>query len=60
MVFLAMPIKILFPPEAQKAEKTLRGLGLNSLCDNVILPLTMPPKMQQSRLNQFLLMPLSK
>ncbi|WPU93962.1 DUF4197 domain-containing protein [Mucilaginibacter sabulilitoris] len=32
-------IKILFPPEAQKAEKTLRGLGLNSLCDNVILSL---------------------
>ncbi|GAA4332313.1 DUF4197 domain-containing protein [Mucilaginibacter gynuensis] len=32
-------VKILFPPEAQKAEKTLRSLGLNSLCDNVILSL---------------------
>jgi hypothetical protein len=32
-------VKILFPPEAQKAEKTLRGLGLNQLCDNVILSL---------------------
>jgi hypothetical protein len=32
-------IKILFPPEAQKAEKTLRSLGLNDLCDNVILSL---------------------
>jgi len=32
-------IKILFPPQAQKAEKTLRGLGLNKLCDNVILSL---------------------
>lgn len=32
-------VKILFPPEAQKAEKTLRGLGLNSLCDNVITSL---------------------
>jgi hypothetical protein len=32
-------IKILFPPEAQKVEKTLRGLGLNQLCDNVILSL---------------------
>lgn len=30
-------IKILFPPQAQKAEKALRGLGLNQLCDNVIL-----------------------
>lgn len=30
-------IKIFFPPEAQKAEKTLRSLGLNQLCDNVIL-----------------------
>ncbi len=30
-------VKILFPPEAQKAEKTLRSLGLNQLCDNVIL-----------------------
>src|SRR5687768_12283303 len=32
-----LAIKILFPPEAQKVEKTLRGLGLNSLADNVIL-----------------------
>lgn len=32
-------IKILFPPQAQKAEKTLRSLGLNKLCDNVILSL---------------------
>jgi ribosomal protein L30/L7E len=32
-------IKILFPPEAQKAEKTLRSLGMNKLCDNVILSL---------------------
>jgi hypothetical protein len=32
-------IKILFPPEAQKVESTLRSLGLNELCDNVILTL---------------------
>ena len=32
-------VKILFPPEAQKAEKALRSLGLNQLCDNVILSL---------------------
>jgi hypothetical protein len=32
-------VKILFPPEAQKAEKALRKLGLNKLCDNVILSL---------------------
>ncbi|HVV55865.1 MAG TPA: DUF4197 domain-containing protein [Mucilaginibacter sp.] len=32
-------VKILFPPEAQKAEKALRGLGMNKLCDNVILSL---------------------
>jgi hypothetical protein len=32
-------VKILFPPQAQKAEKTLRKLGLNKLCDNVILSL---------------------
>lgn len=32
-----LAIKILFPPEAQKVERTLRGLGLNKLCDNVIL-----------------------
>jgi len=30
-------VKILFPPEAQKAEKALRRLGMNSLCDKVIL-----------------------
>jgi len=36
--FLGNPtVKILFPPEAQKAEHTLRGLGLNKLCDNVIV-----------------------
>ncbi|HCN83327.1 MAG TPA: DUF4197 domain-containing protein [Sphingobacteriaceae bacterium] len=34
-----MAVKILFPPEAQKAEKTLRGLGLNKLCDDMILSL---------------------
>lgn len=32
-------IKILFPPEAQKAEKTLRSIGLNKLCDDVVLSL---------------------
>ncbi len=32
-------IKILFPPQAQKAEKTLRNIGLGKLCDNVILSL---------------------
>jgi len=32
-------VKILFPPQAQKAEQTLRKLGLNQLCDNVILSL---------------------
>ena len=32
-------IKILFPPEAQKAERTLRSLGLNQLCDNVVTSL---------------------
>jgi hypothetical protein len=30
-------VKILFPPEAQKAEATLRKLGLNQLCDDAIL-----------------------
>lgn len=34
-----MAVKILFPPEAAKVESTLRGLGLNSLCDNVIISL---------------------
>ena len=32
-------VKILFPPEAKKAENTLRKIGLNKLCDNVILSL---------------------
>jgi hypothetical protein len=32
-------IKILFPPEAQKAEKALRSIGLNQLADNVITSL---------------------
>lgn len=32
-----LAIKILFPPEAQKVEKTLRSVGLNALADNVIL-----------------------
>jgi len=30
-------VKILFPPQAQKAEKTLRGLGLGKMCDDAIL-----------------------
>lgn len=34
-----MAVKILFPTEAQKLESTLRGLGLNSLADNVIISL---------------------
>lgn len=34
-----MAVKILFPPEATKIESTLRSLGLNSLCDNVITSL---------------------
>lgn len=29
-------VKILMPPEAQKIESTLRGIGLGSLCDNLI------------------------
>jgi hypothetical protein len=32
-------VKILFPPEAKSAENTLRDIGLNELCDNVILSL---------------------
>ncbi|MEJ5993553.1 DUF4197 domain-containing protein [Pedobacter sp. Du54] len=32
-----LAIKILFPPEAQKVEKTLRSLGFNALADNVIV-----------------------
>lgn len=34
-----LAVKILFPPEAQKVEKTLRSLGLNQLCDNVVTSL---------------------
>lgn len=37
--FANAAVKILFPPEAQKVEKTLRSLGMNQLCDNVILSL---------------------
>lgn len=37
--FANAAVKILFPPEAKKAEKTLRKLGLNKLCDNLILSL---------------------
>lgn len=29
-------VKILFPPEAQKIETTLRDLGMNKMCDDVI------------------------
>lgn len=29
-------VKILMPPEAQKVESTLRGIGLGALCDNLI------------------------
>lgn len=29
-------VKILMPPEARKVESTLRGIGLGSLCDNLI------------------------
>jgi hypothetical protein len=32
-------IKLLLPPEAQKAESTLRKLGFNKLCDDVVLSL---------------------
>lgn len=32
-------VKILFPPEAKKAEQALRDIGMNSLCDKVILSL---------------------
>lgn len=32
-------VKILFPPQAQKAERTLRDIGLGGLCDNVIASL---------------------
>ena len=37
--FADAAIKILFPPEAQKVEKTLRSIGLGKLADNVILSL---------------------
>lgn len=32
-------VKILFPPQAQRAENTLRKLGFGKLCDNVVLSL---------------------
>lgn len=34
-----LAVKILFPAEAKKVENTLRSIGLNSLCDNVITSL---------------------
>lgn len=34
-----LAVKILFPPEAQKVEKTLRSVGMGKLADNVILSL---------------------
>ncbi|WP_316810370.1 DUF4197 domain-containing protein [Pedobacter heparinus] len=34
-----MAVKILFPPEAQKVEKTLHGIGMGKLADNVIVSL---------------------
>lgn len=38
--FLMNPsIKILFPADAQKAESTLRGLGMNKLCDDFVVSL---------------------
>ena len=30
-------IKLLFPPEARKVEKALRGIGMNKVCDDFIL-----------------------
>lgn len=30
-------VKLIFPPEAAKAEKTLRALGMHKLCDDLIL-----------------------
>lgn len=30
-------VKLLFPPEAQKVEKTLRGLGLDKPCDDFVM-----------------------
>jgi hypothetical protein len=37
--FANAAIKILFPEEAQRVERTLRSVGLNQLADNVILSL---------------------
>ncbi|MGY3215364.1 DUF4197 domain-containing protein [Mucilaginibacter sp. HD30] len=37
--FANAAVKILFPPEARKAENTLRSIGLGKLADNVILSL---------------------
>ena len=37
--FANAAVKILLPPEAQKAENTLRRLGFGKLCDNAILSL---------------------
>ncbi|MGN6396281.1 MAG: DUF4197 domain-containing protein [Mucilaginibacter sp.] len=37
--FANAAVKILFPPEARKAESTLRSIGLGKLCDDVILSL---------------------
>jgi hypothetical protein len=37
--FANAAIKVLLPPEAQKAENTLRKLGFNKLCDDAILSL---------------------
>ncbi len=37
--FANAAVKILIPPQAQKAERTLRDLGFNKLCDDVILSL---------------------
>ncbi|WP_244139422.1 DUF4197 domain-containing protein [Mucilaginibacter ginkgonis] len=37
--FANAAVKILLPPEAQKAEATLRRLGFGKLCDNAILSL---------------------
>ena len=34
-----LAVKIFFPPEAQKVEKTLRSIGLGSVADNVITSL---------------------
>jgi hypothetical protein len=35
--FADATVKILFPPKAQQAERTLRDLGFNKLCDDLIL-----------------------